>query len=59
MTINVILWRIDPLLSDNFVTKTVSGQRLGKHGPAAMNAHPTVDLLLETRCFYMVLVEIL
>jgi hypothetical protein len=29
---------------------TVSGQRLGKHVPAATNTHATIDLLLETGC---------
>jgi hypothetical protein len=59
MTRNLILWRIDPLLSDDSVTATVSGQRLGKHVPAATNTHATVELLLETGCFYVVLAEML
>lgn len=36
-----ILWRRDPLLSDDSVTATVSGQQLGKHVPVASNKHGT------------------
>jgi hypothetical protein len=46
-----ILWRIDTLLSSESVTATVSGQRLGKHVPAATNMHALIELLLKTACF--------
>jgi hypothetical protein len=32
-------------------TMAVSEERLGKHVPAEMSTHVTVDLLLETGCF--------
>jgi hypothetical protein len=32
----------------NLKTGTVSGQRLGKHVPAAMNTYVIIELLLET-----------
>jgi hypothetical protein len=31
---------------------TVSGQRLSEHIPMATNTHTTIQLLLETGCFY-------
>jgi hypothetical protein len=37
--------------SGDSVNKTVSGQRLGKHVPATINTHVTIELLLETGCF--------
>jgi hypothetical protein len=48
---SILLWRVDPLLSGDSVKTTVSGQRLGKHVPAATNTHATIELLLETGCF--------
>jgi hypothetical protein len=53
------MWRIDPFLSGDSVTATFSGQRLGKHVLAATNTHATIELLLETGCFYVVCVEML
>jgi hypothetical protein len=40
-----ILWRIDPLLSGDSVTATVSGKRLDKHVPTATNKHATIEEL--------------
>jgi hypothetical protein len=40
-------------------TRTVSGRRLGKHVPAATNRRATIELLLETGCFYVVRAEML
>jgi hypothetical protein len=51
--------RIDLLLTDDSVTATFSGQRFGKHVPAATNTHTTIELLLETRGFYVVRAEML
>jgi hypothetical protein len=45
------VWRIEPLLRDDSVKATVSGQLLGKEVPTAKNTHATVELLLETWCF--------
>jgi hypothetical protein len=55
----LVLWRIDPLLSHDSVTTTVSGQWLGKHVTAATNTRATIELLLETGCFYVVRAEML
>jgi hypothetical protein len=41
---------------NNSVMKTISRLQLGKHVPAAMNSHATVELLLET-AFYTRLVK--
>jgi hypothetical protein len=38
-------------------TRAVSGQRLGKHIPAATNRRATIETLLETGCFYVVRAE--
>jgi hypothetical protein len=46
-----MLWPIDPLQSGDSATTTVSGQRFGKHVPAAKNTPATIELLLEMRCF--------
>jgi hypothetical protein len=47
-----ILRRVERLLCDgridNGVMQPVSRQRIGKHIPAAMNSHTTIELLLET-----------
>jgi hypothetical protein len=37
-----------PLLANGSETAFVSRQRLGKHVPAAMDTHATVEVLLET-----------
>jgi hypothetical protein len=52
-----VMWRIDPLLSGDSVTATVSGQRLGKHVTAATNTHATIELLLETGSLFVVRAE--
>jgi hypothetical protein len=38
-------------------TRAVSGQRLGKHVPATTNRRATMEVLLETECFYVVRAE--
>jgi hypothetical protein len=35
-------------------TRAISGKRLGKHVPAAMNQRATIEVLLETGRFYVV-----
>jgi hypothetical protein len=35
-------------------TRPVSRQRIVKHVPTATNRHAKIELLLETRCFYVV-----
>jgi hypothetical protein len=38
-------------------TRAVSGQRFSKHVLAATNRRPTIEVLLETECFYVVRAE--
>jgi hypothetical protein len=45
-----VLWRI---------TMTASGQWLSKHVSAATNTHSTIELLLQTPCFYVIHAEVL
>jgi hypothetical protein len=53
--INIILWRIDPLLSgDSVYNDRFWATARGQHVPAATNTHETKGLLLETGCFYVV-----
>jgi hypothetical protein len=58
-----ILWRVEPLIwNDREISKytgAISRQRLGKHVPAATNAHATIQVLLETGCFCVVRAEML
>jgi hypothetical protein len=42
---------------DGGYTRAVPGQRLGKHVPAAINRRATIEVLLETGCFYVVPAE--
>jgi hypothetical protein len=56
-----ILQRVELLLCDDReigeYTRDVSRQRLGKHVPAATNRRATIEVLLETGCFYVVRAE--
>jgi hypothetical protein len=53
--------RVQPLLCDDCeigeYTRDVSRQRFCKHFPAATNRRTTIEVLLETGCFYVVRAE--
>jgi hypothetical protein len=52
----VLLWRLEQLLRNDRAThgysRAVSRQRFGRHVPAETNTHATLEVLLETGCFY-------
>jgi hypothetical protein len=56
-----ILQRVEPLQCDDRMTdkymRSIFRQLLCKHVPAATNRRATIEVLLETGCFYVVRAE--
>jgi hypothetical protein len=57
----IILWRVETLVCNKRetggYTRAVSEQRLCKHVLAATNRRTTIEVLLETGCFFVVRAE--